>query len=88
MMTYLPTHPTRALRRHFFAFFTTIWVFALAQPCQDATTIQPTTTAKAFNATTTMQTCYVLTLTLLGLSSYLILLAATREIPFARESCK
>jgi hypothetical protein len=59
MMTYLPTHPTRALRRHFFAFFTTIWVFALAQPCQDATTIQPTTTAKAFNATTTMQTCYV-----------------------------
>jgi hypothetical protein len=35
-----------------------MWVFARAQPCQDATTIEPKTTAKAFDAVTSMQTCY------------------------------
>jgi hypothetical protein len=31
---------------------------ALAQSCQNVATITPTTTQKAFNATTTMQDCY------------------------------
>jgi hypothetical protein len=58
-MTHFSNYPTKALRHHLFALFVIFWVFSLAQPCQDVTTIQPTTTAKAFKSTTTMQTCYL-----------------------------
>jgi hypothetical protein len=57
-MTYFLTKPMRALWHYLFILFFIVWGLALAQPCQDATTITPTTTAGAFNATTTMQTCY------------------------------
>lgn len=58
-MTHFLNQPTRAFRHYFIAlFFFMVWLSAWAQPCQDATTIKPTTTAKAFNATTTMQSCY------------------------------
>jgi hypothetical protein len=58
-MTHFFNKPVRALRHYLFAlFFFMVGCLAWAQPCQDATTIKPTTTAKAFSATTTMQTCY------------------------------
>jgi hypothetical protein len=42
----------------FFVLLISFWSLVWAQPCQDVTTITPSTTLDAFNATTTMQTCY------------------------------
>jgi hypothetical protein len=66
MITFMETFALKNLTPITFAFKTlfTLFIFslclsALAQSCQDAATITPTATAKAFTSTTSMKTCYV-----------------------------
>lgn len=58
-MTHFFSQASKVCWRFSLALFLSAFVVTLAQPCQDTKTIKPGTTAKAFTATTTMQTCYV-----------------------------
>jgi hypothetical protein len=58
-MVSLMTFPHRLLKGLFAGALLLFWTLALAQPCKDTATVQPSTTANAFTSTTTMQNCYV-----------------------------